>query len=140
MPSIGAQLEKPFIMNRRVQRLKLSSIEAKSNRFAPYSGSKNLHPNHIDLNKVFGDHKKRQAQKEAKRILKKVSDRLLAMYREQRANILETIIKRGIYAYSFEQIQLMGDEEKDAYRRAAKKTIKEVQDHMKQVLRANREL
>ena len=123
-----------------MQRLKLSSIEAKSNQPAPYAGSKNLHPNHLDLNKVFGDHKKIQTQKETKRILRKVSDRLLAMYREQRANILEAIIKRGIYAYSFEQVQQMGDEEKDAYRRAAKKTIQQVQDHMEQVLRANREL
>ena len=72
--------------------------------------------------------------------MRKVSERLLAMYREQRANILEAIIKRGIYAYTYEQVQQMGEEEIQAYRKAAKKTIKEVQDHMAQVLEANREL
>lgn len=34
----------------------------------------------------------------------------------------------------------MNDEEKEAYRGAAKKTVKEVQDHMQQVLKANRDL
>ena len=55
LPTIGAHLEKPCVMKERVQRLNLSSIETKSDRSAPITSGKNLHPNHVDLNKVFGD-------------------------------------------------------------------------------------